>query len=76
MNDNDEKLITSVHKVLGSEMTTGEFRMEQFSEETITRLRNLIKVAKERPLTPIERAELQAFRDAAFYMRKNSQDPE
>lgn len=72
MNDQDEKLITSVHQVLGEDMTTGEFRAEEFSEETITRLRNLIKVAKERPLTAIERAELEAFRDATFYMRKNN----
>lgn len=53
-------------------MTTGEFRLEQFSEETITRLRNLITVPKERPLTAIERAELEAFRDAAL----NNPNPE
>lgn len=70
MNEQSQKHITSPHKVLAEILATGEFRLVDFSESTIANIRRLIRVAHERELTDTEHAELEAFRNVAFFMRK------
>lgn len=70
MNEPSQTRITSPHKVLAEILATGEFRLVDFSESTIASIRRLIRVAHERELTNSEHAELEAFRSAAFFMRK------
>ncbi|MBZ0317393.1 MAG: hypothetical protein K8L91_13315 [Anaerolineae bacterium] len=70
MNEPSPTRITSPHQVLAEILATGEFRLVDFSESTIANIRRLIRVAHERELTDIEHAELEAFRSAAFFMRK------
>lgn len=70
MNEQSQKHITSPHQVLAEILATGEFRLVDFSESTINSIRRLIRVARERDLTDLEHAELEAFRSTAFCMRK------
>lgn len=64
---------TEVLNYLGAPLTCEEIEALDLPKSTILRLRNLLKASVERQLDAREQAQLEAFREAAFYLRMGAQ---
>jgi hypothetical protein len=59
----------AVFDYLGDPITLEEFEVLGLPESTMQRLAHLLEVEAAGMLSPTEAAQLEAFREAAFYMR-------
>ena len=64
---------SAVLEYLGSPVTVEEIASLGLSKTTLNRLCSLIEASRQRSLTPMEQAQLEGFREAAFYIRMGAQ---
>lgn len=65
-------LYNAVFEYLGTPLSADEFRVLNLSDHTMRRLYRLLVAEKERQLSIREQAQLEAFKEAAFYLRMGS----
>lgn len=65
-------LYTAVLDYLGAPLTAEELETLHLSPMTMRRLVSLLEAEQTRPLTVCEAAQLEAFKEAAFYLRMGS----
>jgi hypothetical protein len=62
-------LYNHVLDYLGTPLSADELRVLNLSDQSMRRLYRLLKAEKERQLSIREQAQLEAFKEAAFYLR-------
>jgi hypothetical protein len=68
----NQTTFSSVQEYLGQPLSPEDFADLNLSDKTMRRLYLLLKAEKERRLSFREQAQLDAFKEAAFYLRMGS----
>lgn len=70
----NDSIFTSVFDFLGTPISPDELDELNLSDKTMRRFHRLLKTEKERRLSVREQAQLEAFKEAVFFVRMGKRD--